>query len=65
VVLNATNVRVRDGQVANRPGLRRDRDRFGRPLGHRGHVGNGGGKSAKFSMVVLTELRNRGVVNVF
>ena len=59
-------VKVRDGQVANRPvyatiGVDLD--------GHKDILGiwpgNGGGESAKFWLNVLTELRNRGVVDVF
>ena len=59
-------VKVRDGQVANRPvyatiGVDLD--------GHKDIIGiwpgNGGGESAKYWMAVLTELRNRGVTDVF
>jgi putative transposase len=66
VVLDAINVKVRDGQVANRPvyaaigvDLEGQKDILGM------WFGDGGGESAKFWMVVLTELRNRGVADVF
>jgi putative transposase len=66
VVLDAINVKVRDGQVANRPvyaaigvDLEGHKDILGM------WFGDGGGESAKFWMVVLTELRNRGVADVF
>ena len=66
VVVDAINVKVRDGQVANRPvyaaigvDLEGHRDILGM------WFGDGGGESAKFWMVVLTELRNRGVADVF
>jgi putative transposase len=65
-VLDAINVKVRDGQVANRPvyaaigvDLEGHKDILGM------WFGDGGGESAKFWMVVLTELRNRGVADVF
>jgi putative transposase len=60
------NVKVRDGQVANRPvyaaigvDLEGQKDILGM------WFGDAGGVSAKFWMVVLTELRNRGVADVF
>jgi putative transposase len=66
VVLDAINVTVRDGQVANRPvyaaigvDLEGHKDILGM------WFGDGVGESAKFWMVVLTELRNRGVADVF
>ena len=66
VVVDAINVKVRDGQVANRPvyaaigvDLEGQKDILGM------WFGDGGGESAKFWMVVLTELRNRGVADVF
>src|SRR4029453_10820888 len=64
VVVDAINVKVRDGQVANRPvdaAIGVDLE------GHKDMgmwFGDGGGESAKFWMVVLTELRNRGVADV-
>ena len=39
VFIDAIMVKIRDGQVRNRPDLRRDRGRPGRPQGHPGHVG--------------------------
>jgi putative transposase len=64
--VDAINVKVRDGQVANRPvyaaigvDLECHKDILGM------WFGDGGGESAKFWMVVLTELRNRGVADVF
>jgi putative transposase len=58
--------KVRDGQVANRPlyaAIGVD------PESHKDNLGmwfgDGGGESAKFWMVVLTERRNRGVADVF
>src|SRR5688572_6993503 len=66
VVVDAINVKVRDGQVANRPvyaaigvDLEGHKDILGM------WFGDGGGESAKFWMVVLSELRNRGVADVF
>jgi putative transposase len=66
VVLDAINVKVRDGQVANRPvyaaigvDLEGHKDILGM------WFGDGGGESAKFWMAPLTELRNRGVADVF
>jgi putative transposase len=66
VVLDAINVKVRDGQVANRPvyaaigvDLEGHKDILGM------WFGDGGGESAKFWMAALTELRNRGVADVF
>jgi putative transposase len=66
VVVDAINVKVRDGQVANRPvyaaigvDLEGQKDILGM------WFGDGGGESAKFWMVVLTELRNRGIADVF
>jgi putative transposase len=59
-------VKVRDGQVGNQPfyaaigvDLHGCRDVLGRWAGH------GAGESAKFWMSVLTDLRNRGVTDVF
>ena len=58
------NVKVRDGQVANRP--YRDRGRPGGAIGHLGHVVRRQRRGvSKVWMVVLTELRNRGVADVF
>ena len=64
--IDAIMVKVRDGQVGNRPfyaaiGVDLDghRDILGLWAGH------GGGESAKFWMAVLTDLKNRGVRDVF
>jgi putative transposase len=66
VFIDAIYVKVRDGQVGNQPyyaaiGVDLDghRDVLGLWAGH------GGGESAKFWMSVLTDLRNRGVKDVF
>jgi putative transposase len=65
VFIDAIVVKVRDGQVANRPfyaaigvTLDGDRDILGLWAGT-------GGEGAKFWMAVLTDLRNRGVKDVF
>jgi putative transposase len=65
VFLDAIHVKVRDGQVANRPvyaaiGVTVDgrKDVLGLWMGT-------GGEGAKFWMNVLTELKNRGVRDVF
>lgn len=65
VFIDAIMVKVRDGQVANRPiyaaigvSLAGDKDVLGRWAGT-------GGEGAKFLMSVLTDLRNRGVTDVF
>ena len=65
VFLDAIMVKVRDGQVANRPvyaaiGVTLDggKDVLGLWMG-------AGGEGAKFWMSVLTDLRNRGVRDVF
>jgi transposase-like protein len=66
LLIDAINVKIRDGQVANRPihvvlgvNLDGERDVLGM------WVGPGGGEGAKFWMSVLTELRNRGVADAF
>jgi transposase-like protein len=66
VFIDAIYVKVRDGQVANRPfyvaigvDLAGHKDVLGL------WAGTGGGESAKFWLQVLTELRNRGVEDVF
>jgi transposase-like protein len=66
VFIDAIMVKVRDGQVGNQPFY----VAIGVDLaGHRDVLGlwpgNSGGESAKFWMNVLTELRNRGVADVF
>jgi putative transposase len=65
VFIDAIVVKVRDGQVANRPfyaaigvTLDGERDILGLWAG-------AGGEGAKFWMSVLTDLRNRGVKDVF
>jgi transposase-like protein len=65
VFIDAIVVKVRDGQVANRPvyaaigvTLTGDKDVLGLWAGT-------GGEGAKFWMSVLTDLRNRGVKDVF
>jgi transposase-like protein len=65
VFIDAIMVKVRDGQVANRPvyaaigvTVDGDKDVLGLWMGV-------GGESAKFWMSVLTDLRNRGVRDVF
>ncbi|RQX02273.1 IS256 family transposase [Micromonospora inaquosa] len=65
VFIDAIVVKVRDGQVANRPfyaaigvTLHGDKDILGLWAGT-------GGEGAKFWMSVLTDLRNRGVKDVF
>jgi transposase-like protein len=66
VFLDAINVKIRDGQVGNRPvyaAIGVDLDGHNDILGM--WAGDGGGESAKFWMAVLTELRNRGIVDVF
>ncbi len=65
VFIDAVMVKVRDGQVANRPvyaaigvTLAGDKDVLGLWAGT-------GGEGAKFWMSVLTDLRNRGIKDVF
>ncbi len=67
VFIDAIYVKVRDGQVGNRPfyaaigvDLAGHRDVLGVWAGTAGH-----GESAKFWMSVLTEIKNRGVGDVF
>jgi transposase-like protein len=66
VFIDAIHVKVRDGQVGNRPiyaaigvDLAGHKDVLGL------WAGNGGGETAKFWMSVLAELKNRGVADVF
>ena len=66
VFIDAIVVKVRDGQVGNQPyyaAIGVDLD------GHRDILGiwpgAGGGESAKFWLAVLTDLKNRGVTDVF
>jgi putative transposase len=65
IFIDAIVVKVRDGQVANRPfyaaigvTLAGERDILGLWAGQ-------GGEGAKFWMAVLTDLRNRGVTDTF
>jgi putative transposase len=66
ILIDAIVVKIRDGQVANRPiyvamgvNLNGERDVLGT------WVGPTGGEGAKFWAGVLTELRNRGVQDTF
>jgi transposase-like protein len=66
VFIDAIMVKVRDGQVGNRPiyaaigvDLEGHKDILGM------WAGQGAGESAKFWMAVLTDLKNRGVGDVF
>ena len=67
VFVDAIQVKVRDGQVANRPFYAA----IGVDLyGHRDVLGvwagtPGDGESSKYWLAILTELRNRGVVDIF
>ena len=66
IFIDAIYVKVRDGQVGNQPFYAA----IGVDLGGRRDVlglwaGAGGGESAKFWMSVLTDLKNRGVADVF
>ena len=66
IFIDAIMVKVRDGQVGNQPFYAA----IGVDLaGHRDVLGlwpgNGSGESAKFWMSVLTELKNRGIADVF
>ena len=66
LLIDAIHVKIRDGQVANRPvhvaigvNLEGERDVLGM------WVGPSSGEGAKFWMAVLTELRNRGIADCF
>ena len=66
ILIDAIVVKIRDGQVANRPiyvamgvNLNGERDVLGM------WVGPTGGEGAKFWAGILTELRNRGVTDTF
>jgi putative transposase len=66
VFIDAIMVKVRDGQVRNRPvyaAIGVDLDGHKDILGM--WAGDGDGESAKFWLAVLTELKNRGVRDVF
>jgi len=67
VFVDAVHVKVRDGQVANRPfyaaigvDLRGRRDVLGLWAGTPGM-----GESSKYWISILTELKNRGVIDIF
>lgn len=66
IFIDAIMVKIRDGQVGNRPvyaaigvDLQGNKDILGM------WAGNGDGESAKFWLAVLTDLRNRGVHDAF
>ena len=66
VFIDAIHVKVRDGQVANRPvyaaiGVTLDGRKDVLALS----MGTGGGEGAKFWMSVLIDLKNRGIKDVF
>lgn len=66
IFIDALVVKVRDGQVANRPfyaAIGVDLDGNKDVLGL--WAGDGAGESAKFWLSVLTDLRNRGITDVF
>ncbi|HEX8511183.1 MAG TPA: IS256 family transposase [Propionibacteriaceae bacterium] len=66
IFIDAIMVKIRDGQVRNRPvyaAIGVDLDGHKDVLGM--WAGDGYGESAKFWLAVLTELRNRGVKDVF
>ena len=66
IFIDAIVVKIRDSQVRNRPvyaAIGVDLDGHKDVLGM--WAGDGDGESAKFWLAVLTELRNRGVADVF
>ena len=66
IFIDAIYVKVRDGQVGNQPfyaAIGVDLDGRRDVLGL--WAGQGGGESAKFWMSVLTDLKNRGIKDVF
>lgn len=66
IFIDAIMVKIRDGQVRNRPvyaAIGVDLDGHKDILGM--WAGDGDGESAKFWLAVLTELKNRGVKDVF
>jgi putative transposase len=66
IFIDAIMVKIRDGQVGNRPvyaAIGVDLDGHKDILGM--WAGDGDGESAKFWMAVLTDLKNRGVADVF
>ncbi|OYN93877.1 IS256 family transposase [Enemella evansiae] len=66
IFIDAIQIKVRDGQVGNQPfyaAIGVDLDGHKDVLGI--WPGTGGGESAKFWLACLTELKNRGVADVF
>lgn len=66
VFIDAIMVKIRDGQVRNRPiyaAIGVDLDGHKDILGM--WAGDGGGESARFWLAVLTDLKNRGVRDIF
>lgn len=66
VFIDAIMVKIRDGQVRNRPvyaAIGVDLDGHKDILGM--WVGDGDGESAKFWLAVLTDMKNRGVKDIF
>src|SRR5699024_1822794 len=66
IFIDAIHVKIRDGQVGNRPiyaAIGVDLDGHKDILGM--WAGDGDGESAKFWMATLTELKNRGIADVF
>jgi len=66
IFIDTIMVKIRDGQVGNRPvyaAIGVDLDGHKDILGM--WAGDGDGESAKFWMAVLTDLKNRGVADVF
>src|ERR1700712_3731439 len=66
IFIDAIMVKIRDGQVRNRPvyaAIGVDLDGHKDVLGM--WAGDGDGESAKFWLAVLTEMKNRGVKDVF
>jgi len=66
IFIDAIMVKIRDGQVGNRPvyaAIGVDLDGHKDILGM--WAGDGDGESAKFWMAVLTDLKNRGVADAF
>jgi transposase-like protein len=65
IFIDAIMVKVRDGQVANRPVYAAIGVTLGGEKDVLGLWAGTGGEGAKFWMSVLTDLRNRGVTDVF
>ena len=65
VFIDALTVKIRDGVVAQSPGVPGDRRRLRRPETGAGYVDRAvHGESAKFWLSVLSELKSRGVQDV-